>query len=100
MTVASQQAQWHNATNRQNGVVLPVLDPELDGYKVADLYQWKMCLQLTVHGAPGKTLVTDIDNKIKHMILYLKTHCKKKFTICSENKKFIQVETFPKTPNG
>eukprot|EP00957_Ditylum_brightwellii_P138519 10558451-Ditylum_brightwellii.AAC.1 len=100
MMAASQQAQWHNAANQQNGVALPVLDPKLDGYKVAEWYQWEMCLQLTLHGAPEKTLVTDIGNKIKHMILHLEeTPGKNTFTIYSKNDKRIQVETFPKTPN-
>eukprot|EP00957_Ditylum_brightwellii_P035345 2680923-Ditylum_brightwellii.AAC.1 len=60
MMVASQQVQWRNVTNWKNGVALSMLDPKLDGYKVAELYQWELCLQLTVRGALEKTLVTDI----------------------------------------
>eukprot|EP00957_Ditylum_brightwellii_P116139 8859723-Ditylum_brightwellii.AAC.1 len=100
MMVVSKQAQWRTRTNQQNGVALTLLDPKLDSYEVAKLYQWEMCLQLTVRGAQGKTLVTNIGNKIKHMILHLEeTHVKNTFTIYSESKKHIQVETFPKTPN-
>eukprot|EP00957_Ditylum_brightwellii_P182051 13869541-Ditylum_brightwellii.AAC.1 len=60
MMLVSQQAQWRNVANQQNGVVLLVLDPKLDGYKVAELYQWEMCVQLTVCGASEKTPVTNI----------------------------------------
>ena len=87
-------------TNRQNGVALPVLNPKLDSYKVAELYQWEMCVQLTVCGASEKTPVTNIGNKIKHTILHLEgIHGKNTFTIYSKNEKCVQVETFPKTPN-
>eukprot|EP00957_Ditylum_brightwellii_P060753 4612858-Ditylum_brightwellii.AAC.1 len=91
MMVASQQAQWYSVTNLQNGVALPVLDPKLKGYKVVELNQWGMCLQLTVHGALEKTLVTDNSYKIKHMIVHLEeTHGKNTFTIYSGNEKCIQ----------
>eukprot|EP00957_Ditylum_brightwellii_P161039 12260365-Ditylum_brightwellii.AAC.1 len=44
--------QWRlNPVNHQNGVALPVLDPKLNGYEVTELYQWKMCVQLSAQGA-------------------------------------------------
>eukprot|EP00957_Ditylum_brightwellii_P052300 3966663-Ditylum_brightwellii.AAC.1 len=69
MMVASQQAQWCNVTNQQNGVALLVLDPKLEGYEVAELYQWEMCLQLTTHGALEETLVSayEVANPLNSM---------------------------------
>eukprot|EP00957_Ditylum_brightwellii_P072105 5481150-Ditylum_brightwellii.AAC.1 len=97
MMTSSQQAQWHNAANQQNGVTLPVLHPKLEGYEVAELHQWEMCVQMLVHGVSENPPVAEIGNKVKYMILHLEEiHGKNKFMLYSEHEKRVQVATFPK----
>ena len=94
-SAASQQ--WRsNPVNHQNGVALLVLDLKLNGYKVTELYQWAMCIQLSVQGATSNCPMNEIGNKAKHLLLKLvKTHGNNTFTVYSEKEKHLKVATFP-----
>eukprot|EP00957_Ditylum_brightwellii_P079718 6061071-Ditylum_brightwellii.AAC.1 len=76
MTDSATNTQWHSsAVNHQNGVVLLVLDPKLEGYETSELYQWEMCVQLSAQGATKETPTNKIRNKVKYLILKLEeTH--------------------------
>eukprot|EP00957_Ditylum_brightwellii_P086559 6585570-Ditylum_brightwellii.AAC.1 len=78
MTKTSTDAQWWNVGNCQNGVALLVLDPKLEGYKVSELYQWKMCLQLSARRASIGIQMAKTGNKVKHLLLKLEEVQKRK----------------------
>eukprot|EP00957_Ditylum_brightwellii_P080637 6133179-Ditylum_brightwellii.AAC.1 len=62
--------QWRsNLVNHQNGVALLVLDRKLNGYKVIELYQWEMCVQVSARGATSNCPMNKIGNKVKHLLL-------------------------------
>eukprot|EP00957_Ditylum_brightwellii_P137430 10477995-Ditylum_brightwellii.AAC.1 len=98
MTKTSTNMQWQNMANHQNGLVLSVLDPKLEGYKVSELYQWGMCMQLSAQGASSNTPVSKLGNKVKHLLLKLdEVYGKNTFTIHSKKEKTIQATMFQKT---
>eukprot|EP00957_Ditylum_brightwellii_P041583 3149852-Ditylum_brightwellii.AAC.1 len=68
--------QWRlNLVNCQNNIALPLIHPKLKGYEIIELYQWEICVQLTVQGAMNNTPVNEIGNKVKHLMLKLEeTH--------------------------
>eukprot|EP00957_Ditylum_brightwellii_P208518 15357846-Ditylum_brightwellii.AAC.1 len=85
MTKTSTEAQWQNVANCQNGVALPMLDPKLEGFKVSELYQLEMCMQLSVQGMSSNMPVANIGNKVKHLLLELEgIYGKIMFTMCSK----------------
>eukprot|EP00957_Ditylum_brightwellii_P017567 1323650-Ditylum_brightwellii.AAC.1 len=80
MASKGEKLQWRNAIqNHQNGKPLLVLDPKVKGYEPVKLYQWEMCVQFHLLRASEKEV-----------------HRKEKFSMFTENGKFIQLETFTK----
>eukprot|EP00957_Ditylum_brightwellii_P179778 13694710-Ditylum_brightwellii.AAC.1 len=46
MTKDGKCIKWQNGVqNQQNSEPLPVLDPQIEGYKLVELFQWEMCVQ-------------------------------------------------------
>eukprot|EP00957_Ditylum_brightwellii_P155621 11846039-Ditylum_brightwellii.AAC.1 len=89
--------QWRsNPVNHQNGVALLVLDSKLNRYKVTELYQWEMCVQLSAQGTTSNCPVNKIGNKVKHLLLkQVKTHGNNTFMVYSDKEKHLKVATFP-----
>eukprot|EP00957_Ditylum_brightwellii_P150161 11435017-Ditylum_brightwellii.AAC.1 len=68
MTKDNKHIKWQNGVkNHQNGKLLPVLDPEIEGYDPVELYQWKMCVQFSSRGASTKHLTPNIQDKLKSL---------------------------------
>eukprot|EP00957_Ditylum_brightwellii_P195900 14925759-Ditylum_brightwellii.AAC.1 len=60
MTKDSKHVKWQNGVqNIQNGKPPPVLDPQIEGYKPVELFQWEMCVQFLLSGASTKHLTPD-----------------------------------------
>eukprot|EP00957_Ditylum_brightwellii_P005464 418023-Ditylum_brightwellii.AAC.1 len=60
MTKDGKHAKWQNGVqNHQNGKPLPVLDPQIEGYKPVELFQWNMCVQCLLRGASTKHPMSD-----------------------------------------
>eukprot|EP00957_Ditylum_brightwellii_P150719 11475918-Ditylum_brightwellii.AAC.1 len=52
MTSGGKKVKCQNAVqNHQSGELLPILDPEIDGYEPVKLYQWEICVQFYAQGA-------------------------------------------------
>eukprot|EP00957_Ditylum_brightwellii_P145186 11058331-Ditylum_brightwellii.AAC.1 len=60
MTNDGKHVKWHNGVqNHQNGKLLPVLNPQIKGYKPVELFQWEMCVQFLSCGASTKHPASD-----------------------------------------
>eukprot|EP00957_Ditylum_brightwellii_P039208 2965836-Ditylum_brightwellii.AAC.1 len=60
MTKEGKHIKWHNSVqNHQNGKPLPVLDPQIKGYKPVELFQWEMCVQFLSCEALAKHPTSD-----------------------------------------
>eukprot|EP00957_Ditylum_brightwellii_P200775 15305060-Ditylum_brightwellii.AAC.1 len=52
--------KWHNGfQNHQNGALLPMLDPQIEGYKPVELFQWEMCVQFSLRETSMKNPTSD-----------------------------------------
>eukprot|EP00957_Ditylum_brightwellii_P163679 12461782-Ditylum_brightwellii.AAC.1 len=72
MTKDGKHAKWQNGVqNHQYGKLLPVLDPQIEGYEPVDLYQWEMCVQFSSHGASMKHPMSDIRDQLKRLVIKL-----------------------------
>eukprot|EP00957_Ditylum_brightwellii_P056008 4244524-Ditylum_brightwellii.AAC.1 len=60
MTKDGKHVKWQNGVQtHQNGKPLPVLDPQIEGCKSVELFQWEMCVQFSSHGASTKHPTSD-----------------------------------------
>eukprot|EP00957_Ditylum_brightwellii_P017144 1292585-Ditylum_brightwellii.AAC.1 len=60
MTNDNKHVKWQNGVhNHKNGELLPVLDPQIEGCKPVELYQWKMCIHVHSRGAVTKIPMAD-----------------------------------------
>eukprot|EP00957_Ditylum_brightwellii_P164277 12506927-Ditylum_brightwellii.AAC.1 len=61
MTKVGKHVRWQNGVqNHQNGKPLPLLDPQIKGYKPAvELFQWEMCVQFLSCRASTKHPTSD-----------------------------------------
>eukprot|EP00957_Ditylum_brightwellii_P138567 10562087-Ditylum_brightwellii.AAC.1 len=86
MTNNSKRVKWHNGIqNCQNGEPLPVRDPQIEGYKPVELFQWEMCIQFLSHGASMENPMSDVRDKIKSLIIKSQEmHGKDKFFLFTE----------------
>eukprot|EP00957_Ditylum_brightwellii_P156638 11921750-Ditylum_brightwellii.AAC.1 len=100
MQLSANYVQWQNGMqNHQNGEPLPVLDPNVNGYKSIELYQWEICMQFHSRGASDKVPTMDVGDKIKSFIMKLQeTHRKDKFSVFTEDGKIVKLKSFPKKP--
>eukprot|EP00957_Ditylum_brightwellii_P161659 12307876-Ditylum_brightwellii.AAC.1 len=72
MTKDSKHIKWQNGVqNHQNGKPLPVLDPQIEGYNSAELYQWEMCVQVSSCGASTKHSTSDVEDNLKSLMIKL-----------------------------
>eukprot|EP00957_Ditylum_brightwellii_P116006 8850071-Ditylum_brightwellii.AAC.1 len=61
MTNGGKHVKWHNSVqNHQNGAPLPVLDPQVEGYKPVELFQWEMCVQFSSCGVSMNNPTSDV----------------------------------------
>eukprot|EP00957_Ditylum_brightwellii_P060556 4597893-Ditylum_brightwellii.AAC.1 len=68
MTKDGKHVKWQNCVqNHQNGKLLPVLDPQIKGYELVELYQWEMCVQFLSCGASTKHPTSDVQDKLKSL---------------------------------
>eukprot|EP00957_Ditylum_brightwellii_P167175 12726088-Ditylum_brightwellii.AAC.1 len=86
MTKEGRHVKWHNGVqNHQNVKPLPVLDPQIEGYDLAKLYQWEMCVQFLLRGASTKHPTSDVKDKLKSFMIKLQeAHGKEKFSLFTE----------------
>eukprot|EP00957_Ditylum_brightwellii_P107650 8212550-Ditylum_brightwellii.AAC.1 len=75
-----------NMQNHQNDEPLPVLNPQIEGYKPVELYQWKICVQFYSRGALTKYAMADVGDKIKSLVIKLQEFMKKTKFCCSQRK--------------
>ena len=89
--------KWHNGVqNHQNGKPLPVLDPQINEYDPAELYQWEMCVQFSSCRASMKHPTSDVKDKLKSLMIKLQeAHGKEKFSLFTEKGVRVKIETFP-----
>eukprot|EP00957_Ditylum_brightwellii_P185713 14139321-Ditylum_brightwellii.AAC.1 len=60
MTKDGKHVKWQNGVqNHQTGKPLPVLDPQIEGYKPVGPFQWEMCIQFLLCGASTKHPMSD-----------------------------------------
>eukprot|EP00957_Ditylum_brightwellii_P105015 8004439-Ditylum_brightwellii.AAC.1 len=72
MTNNGKHVKWQNGMqNHHNGELLPVLDPQIEGYKPVELYQWEMCVQFYSRGALTKNPMAEVGDKIKSLVINL-----------------------------
>ena len=97
MTKGGKHVKWQNGVqNHQNGKPLPVLDPQIEGYDPAKLYQWEMCVQFLSRGASTKHPTSDVKDKLKSFVIKLQeAHGKEKFSIFTKKGVRVKIETFP-----
>eukprot|EP00957_Ditylum_brightwellii_P093983 7155970-Ditylum_brightwellii.AAC.1 len=97
MTEDSKHIKWQNGVqNHQNGEPLPVLDPQIEGYKSVELFQWEMCVQFSSRGTSTKHPMSDVRDKLKSLIIKLQeVHRKEKFLLFTEKGKRIKIKMFP-----
>eukprot|EP00957_Ditylum_brightwellii_P105686 8059318-Ditylum_brightwellii.AAC.1 len=90
--------KWQNGIqNHQNGEPLPVLDPQIEGYKPVELFQWEMRVQFYSQRASTQSLTADIGDKIKSLVIKLQEmHKKDKILLFTKKGARINIETFPK----
>eukprot|EP00957_Ditylum_brightwellii_P037117 2809454-Ditylum_brightwellii.AAC.1 len=97
MTKDSKHVKWQNSVqNHQNGKLLPVLDPHIEGYDPVELYQLEMCVQCLSHGASTKHPTSDVQDKLKSLVMKLQeAHGRERFLLFTEKGERIKIETFP-----
>eukprot|EP00957_Ditylum_brightwellii_P021966 1656861-Ditylum_brightwellii.AAC.1 len=55
MTKNGKHVKWQNGVqSNQNGKLLPILEPQIEGYKPVELFQWEMCVQFSSRVASKK----------------------------------------------
>eukprot|EP00957_Ditylum_brightwellii_P175504 13362410-Ditylum_brightwellii.AAC.1 len=60
--------KWQNGVqNHQSGKLLPVLDPQIEGYDPVELNQKEMCVQFLSRGASTKHPTSDVQDKLKSL---------------------------------
>eukprot|EP00957_Ditylum_brightwellii_P092414 7036942-Ditylum_brightwellii.AAC.1 len=89
MTKDGKHVKWQNGVqNHQNDKPLPVLDPQIKGYKPVELFQREMCIQLSLCRASTKNPTSDVRDKLKSLIIKLQEmHEKEKFLLLMEKGK-------------
>eukprot|EP00957_Ditylum_brightwellii_P031515 2389769-Ditylum_brightwellii.AAC.1 len=99
MTKDGKHIKWQNGVqNHQNGKLLPVLDPQIEGYDPVELYQWEMCVQFSSLRASTKHPMSNVQDKLKSLLIKLQeAHGKEKFSLFTEKGVRIKIETFPAT---
>eukprot|EP00957_Ditylum_brightwellii_P127764 9743456-Ditylum_brightwellii.AAC.1 len=97
MTKDGKHVKWKNGVqNHQNSKLLPVLDPQIEGYDPAELYQWKMHVQFLSCGGSTKHPTSDVRDKLKSLVIKLQeAHGKEKFLLFMEKGVRIKIKTFP-----
>eukprot|EP00957_Ditylum_brightwellii_P204471 15339423-Ditylum_brightwellii.AAC.1 len=97
MALKAKKVQWCNiAQSHQTGEPLLVLDPEVKGYELVELYQWEMCVKFHLQGASEKVPTTDTGGKVRNLIMKLHKECGKDFLVFTKDGKLIQLKAFPK----
>eukprot|EP00957_Ditylum_brightwellii_P117815 8987884-Ditylum_brightwellii.AAC.1 len=62
--------------------LLPVLDPQIKGYDPVEFYQWEMCVQFSLQGASTKHPMSDVQYKLKSLVIKLQeVHGNEKFLL-------------------
>eukprot|EP00957_Ditylum_brightwellii_P125508 9566839-Ditylum_brightwellii.AAC.1 len=60
MTKDGKHVKWQNGVqSHKHGKLLPVLDPQIEGYEPVELFQWEICIQFLLRGASTKHPMSD-----------------------------------------
>eukprot|EP00957_Ditylum_brightwellii_P150292 11445711-Ditylum_brightwellii.AAC.1 len=96
MTNGSKHVKLHNSIwNHQNGASLPVLNPQIEGYKPVELFHWEMCIQFFLHGTSMKNPTSDVRDRIKSLVIKLQEmHGKDNILLFTKKGKRIKIKTF------
>eukprot|EP00957_Ditylum_brightwellii_P088215 6719693-Ditylum_brightwellii.AAC.1 len=97
MTNNGKHIKRHNIIqNHKNGAPLPVLDPQIEGYKPVELFQWEMCIQFSLRGVSMKNPTSDVRDKVKSLVIkLLEMHGKEFFLLFNKKGKRIKIKMFP-----
>eukprot|EP00957_Ditylum_brightwellii_P177489 13518618-Ditylum_brightwellii.AAC.1 len=81
---------------QQDSAALPFLDHDFWNYHNSEWYQWEITVQLRTTGATQLSSANTVGPKIKALLVKLFTmHRKDNVNIFSENRRQLEVETFP-----